>query len=279
MFKTLPHATFLLNSDRLETWAHSPTNASPILDLLREVVELKKLNSNLMKSAPIEDLVGDTYAHLYEMVVPELVVKSNTEENRVRMRVDQLLMNTSTTAPDGPPAEPPTKPSRPKSVGRREIQRKAEALVSKTPPPSAIVSSRPSLGTNTKILTAVAIPEREPEQAKSGALLAVQEIEDTAKDVSSVPGSLHDSADDESELSEIEDAIEDAPDEAEAEAEGDTERDAEAAGDRDGAVKVLFPNLSGRAASADENDEGSEDAAGDEPDRDAEREGMDGEGD
>lgn len=222
-----------------------------------------------MKSAPIEDLVGDTYAHLYELVVPELVVKSNNEENRVRMRVDQLLMNASTVAPEEPPTEPSTKSSRPKSVGRREIQRKAEALVARPAPPPAAVSLKPIPAvSNTKTLAAVAIPEKEPEQVKSGALLAVREMEDAGKDLSSVPGSLHDSADDESELSEIEDGAEEALDEAL----------------DDEGVKVLFPNLSGRdnrgeGGEADEEEEegdvdGGEDV-GEDVEKDAQREGMD----
>ena len=222
-----------------------------------------------MKSAPIEDLVGDTYAHLYELVVPELVVKSNTEENRVRMRVDQLLMNASTVAPEEPPIEPSTKSSRPKSVGRREIQRKAEALVARPAPLPAAVSSKPIPAvSNTKTLAAVAIPEREPEQVKSGALLAVREMEDAGKDLSSVPGSLHDSADDESELSEIEDGAEEALDEAL----------------DDEGVKVLFPNLSGRdnrgeGREVDEDEEEGDveggEEIGDDVEKDAQREEMD----
>lgn len=221
-----------------------------------------------MKSGPIEDLIGDTYAHLYEMVVPELVVKSNTEENRVRMRVDQLLMNTSIATPEEPPTEPPTKSARPKSVGRREIQRKAEAIVSKPAPPPIAVSSKPGppAGTSAKIFSAVAISEKEPEQAKNGALLAVREMDDAAKDASSVPGSVHDSADDESELSEIEDAVD------EVEAEGEAE------GEKDEGVKVLFPNLNkgrGRAEVEDEDDEEVEDGDGDEQDRDEGKNEMD----
>lgn len=233
-----------------------------------------------MKSASIEDLVGDTYANLYELVVPELVVKSNTEENRVRMRVDQLLMSTSTVAPEEPPAEPSAKSSRPKSVGRREIQRKAEALVARPPPPPAVPSKPALAGSSTKTLAVVAIPEREPEQAKSGALLAVREIEDAGKDVSSVPGSLHDSADDESELSEIEDAVDEAPDEAEAEVDGDVDMEAEAEMEVEveaEGVKVLFPNLGGRSSrhGGEDDDDDDEEIDGDEFDKDADREGMD----
>lgn len=223
------------------------TETSQILDLLREVVELKKLNANLIKSAPIEDLVGDTYANLYESIVPQLITKSNAEENRVRMRVDHLLMKTN-PVPDEPSIEPLvliTKAARPKSVGRREIQRKAEALVAKPPLLTIVPSIKPiTISSETQVLTAIAIMEKDADQTKASTLLTVREREDVGKDVSSVPGSLHDSADDESELSEIEDGAE----------EGVADY-GEADGDEDGGAKMLFPNLSAKGSKAGDGDE------------------------
>lgn len=172
-----------------------------------------------MKPGIIEDLVGDTYALLYATVVPDLVTKSNTEENRVRMRVEQLLTDPAAekvSPPDGKLIElissgaAPKQP-RAKNISRREIQRRAESLVltkAVVPPPA----SKPCSFSSPKILAAVEIPERigMPRQTNSGgALLAVTEREDGAKDISSIPGSLHDSADDESELSDVEDLMED----------------------------------------------------------------------
>lgn len=240
VFKTLPHTNFLLNADRLEAWAHTaPT--SPILDLLRETIELKKLNSNLMKSGAIEDLIGDTYAHLYERVVPDLVAKSNTEENRVRMRVDHLLMDTSheNPSPDDKPsnlitAAAPKQP-RLKSISRREIQRKAEALVlakAVPPPPSSNLSSAPA---NPKVLTTVEISgrERDPsgQSLKISAILAIRENEDAGRDISSAAGSVHDSADDESELSEVDEKP------------------------NNGGLRVLFPGLVGARDKGDDDRE------------------------
>ena len=189
------------------------------LEILREAVELKKLNANLMKPGLIEDLVGDTYAMLYATVVPDLVTKSNEEENRVRMRVDHLL--TDPTAEKVPPPDSklvdltssgaaPKQP-RAKSISRREIQRRAESLVLTKPvaPPPA---SKPRSLSSPKILAAVEIPERigmARQTSSGGALLAVTEREDAVKDISSIPGSLHDSADDESELSDVEELMED----------------------------------------------------------------------
>lgn len=182
-----------------------------------------------MKPGPIEDLVGDIFARLYETVVPDLVNRSNTEENRSRMRVDHLLMSNSShdnennnsgagSTPFLLPADiemsglipVTTILSRPraKGINRKEIQRKAEALVvGKSSPtmatnpalaPGPSSSLRPSTQGTTKIVTAVLIPI---EAGRGG--IAQEDTRETGREGSSVPGSLHDSADDESELSDV----------------------------------------------------------------------------
>lgn len=182
-----------------------------------------------MKPGPMEDLVGDIYARLYETVVPDLVNRSNTEENRSRMRVDHLLMGNSSHYNDNnnsglgstplllpadiemsgliPVTTMVAKP-RTKGINRKEIQRKAEALVAAKPSPittgnPALVpgpssSLRLSTHDNTKVLVAVAIPVNE---GRSG--MGREDVRETGREGSSVPGSLHDSADDESELSDV----------------------------------------------------------------------------
>lgn len=156
------------------------------------------------------------------------------------MRVDHLLMNTDgpavdTPSPDNRPGDLAPPKQRVKGVGRREIQRKAEALISKpaVPTPSAKSAKTPVLA-----------PEQDFARS-SGAMLAVKE--DVSKDtVSSVPGSLHDSADDESELSEIEDVAE--PEILDPMEMVETTEVAEPLG-----VKPLFPNLISAKAGSIEN--------------------------
>ena len=300
----MAHSTFLLNADRLEVWAQNPDTKSPELDLLRESIELKKLNSNLIKSAPFEDLIGDLYAHLHQVKVPELITKSNTEESRVRMRVDQILMDTSTAATikpgtrfldstSGQPAlneplatagvPPPLKLPRPKAVSRREIQRKAEALVIALKPPSiaqpATLKPSPSstpTASNAKSFVAIAIPGETPalyEDLYQSPYQAPPNHKPTNPDStvdaelslgkddnvpdgdgpaddggegegegegegdcgasSSRSGSVHDSADDESELSEIEELDE------------GTAAPGPDPGGSGREVRPLFPNLTG----------------------------------
>ena len=175
-----------------------------------------------MKTTLIDDLVGDTFALLYETVVPDLIAKSNDEENRDRMRVDHLLMN-----PEASPAaananspapplplpgqafadQPATTRPRPKGVGRRDIQKKAESLVSRSaiPTPATFSSSSKPSKPPTSVPTALqpldtVIPPTDAAPDGGGAA--------REKDISSVPGSVHDSADDESELSDIEEEAE-----------------------------------------------------------------------
>ena len=164
-----------------------------------------------MKGALLDDLVGDMYARLYETVVPDLVAKSNDEESRDRMRVNHLLMST-----DGPPGDAPSpdptslsgdptvvKQPRFKGVGRREIQRKAEAVISKPPP--APIAAKPA---KAAAETVPQQPQEQLQQVNPAATLMVKEEAARDAGASSVPGSVHDSADDESELSDLEEIVE-----------------------------------------------------------------------
>lgn len=203
VFKNISHDLFVQNADRLEAWAHLPSTNFPAIDILREAVELKKTNANLMKPAAIEDFIADAYAALHLSVVPELIARSNEEESRGRMRVDNLMNM------ENPPASTPSPgagadaddaaPTRQRirGVGRRELQKRAEALVNK---PAALQSAAkapktPPLGngsTSPRSTVQVLIPQPSPVKENN----------------SSVPGSVHDSADDESELSDVEDTAE-----------------------------------------------------------------------
>ena len=195
--------TFQLNASRLEASIHSTMTTSPILEILREAIEFKKLNNNYFKSATFEELIGDIYAHLYDTFVPEIIAKETAEENRVRMRLDNILAAPTNAAETPPPdqageqgAERRTKANR---VTPREIIRKAEAI-----------AARPAPTVPTKAFKTLApAPTSEQDRAapKSPAI-AVVIHEDPVRDPgSSVPGSVHDSADDESELSEVDDEV------------------------------------------------------------------------
>ena len=232
MFKNISHDVFVQNADRLEAWARSPTAEVPLIDILREAIELKKLNTNLMKATPIEDFIADAYAYLYQRNVPDLLAKSHEEENRGRMRVDHL-MNAEHPALNTPSPDPSTRAedtaparTRIRGVGRREIQKRAEALVNRP-----AISNAPI-----KILKSPTIVnEASPPRSSVQALINQN---DPNKEGSSLPGSVRDSADDESELSDIDDVVE-AP-----------------------STHVLFPNLTRNTEEPDDGEKGGSDQGG-----------------
>jgi len=193
--------TFQLHAARLETYVHSQQTTPPLLDILREAIELKKLNNNLFRPINLfEDLIRDIYAHLYDNIIPRVMKNDAAEENRVRMRVDNILTNPTpavveTPPPDAQGGEQPRK-SGARYVTPREIVRKAEAIAAKPAPTVPAKVLKPLAPAPSMEIGAVP-PSDAPR-------LAVVIHTDGANDVgSSVPGSVHDSADDESELSEV----------------------------------------------------------------------------
>ena len=246
----MSYDTFVLNTARMEAWA--PLVDSPLIVLLREISELRKLNNSLMKVILIDDLICDTFACLYEQVVPDLIVKSNDEENRDRMRVDHL-MNSDVPSIDAPSPAPSNQGtseqaaprSRPKIVSRREILRKAEVLVNIKPVPPP--TNRPPTTAISVLVPSKDLSSPLPNPTE----LAISDAfgaGDVNKEIpSSVPGSVHDSADDESELSDIEEVAEI---EVNAEEGSHADKDdavEEVPEETPPAVPPMFPGLIGRS--------------------------------
>lgn len=229
VWKNISHDLFVQNADRLEAWAHLPLTESPMIGILREAIELKKTNANLMKPAAIEDLIADIYAHLHQTIVPELIARSNEEESRGRMRVDHLMnvenpaMSTPSPDPTGKAEDAAPTRQRIRGVGRREIQKRAEALINK-----------PAAAQATAKAPKTPPPVNGPTTPRSTIQVVIKQ-KDPSKDNSSAPGSIHDSADDESELSDVEDAFETAQ------------------------TRPIFPNLGDSKGGAEEEGEEVED--------------------
>ncbi|KAK4693836.1 hypothetical protein P7C71_g3640, partial [Lecanoromycetidae sp. Uapishka_2] len=203
MFQGMHPDTYQTRANRLETWMHSETTSPPIVDILREAIELKKLNNNLFKSNLFEDLIRDVYAHLYDSVVPNLIAQDAVEENRVRMSVDTILTypapSVETPPVDLSAAQAEQQKSRARWLTQRELVRRAEAIAAK---PAPTVPA--------KMLKPLAPAPLSPQEqtGKPGSTPALAVVIDLDKDgTSSVPGSVHDSADDESELSEVDEEV------------------------------------------------------------------------
>lgn len=205
-FSNIAHDDFLARKEPLEKWMQAQdTGASAALDVLREVQELKKINQGLMKPGPIDDLIGDAYANLFNTIGKHLWeeerrLKAEEEARRPPPPVASAprnpmmsltsLMNLdgapALMQPSAPVAEPVEQlPQRKKiGVGRREIRTCAEACSQKA---SAATLARQGSGPRVQVV--------------------IDNSRGYAGDVSvetSAPGSIHDSADDESELSELE---------------------------------------------------------------------------
>ncbi|POR38347.1 Histone transcription regulator 3 [Tolypocladium paradoxum] len=65
VFKSLTNEEFEIISERITEWAAGDGPHIPALGCMKEAVELKKLNANLMKVAIIDDLINDCYAMIY----------------------------------------------------------------------------------------------------------------------------------------------------------------------------------------------------------------------
>jgi hypothetical protein len=217
-----------------------------------------------MKPTLIDDLIGDTYAKLYEEVSPQLIamavpkaepapqtapVKAMSLTNVMNMdgAPDQPGLHAFQTGPTPPPqpSEPVTK-ARAKGVGRRELQRKAEACVTRpTPPASNIpIRSTPGPSQNQAVQGVIATSRPSPSGPIAGAGLsgARQHSAAGVGGEASVPASVHEDADDESgsELSELD---------------GEPEEPTPP-----GPVRSMFPGLMAKTAA--EDTAGGEESAG-----------------
>jgi hypothetical protein len=115
VFKTLSYEDFVQKSAALERWCTLLPPENKTLEILREAVDIKKVNSSFIKSGPNDNLIVDAYCQLYMEVTPTLDLDVKVEE--------AIGDGDKGGGKDGP--DQGTK--RIKGVGRRELLRKAEA--------------------------------------------------------------------------------------------------------------------------------------------------------
>jgi tetratricopeptide (TPR) repeat protein len=286
-FSAIFHDEFLERKDPLERWMQAQENGeNAALDVLRESQELKKINQGLVKPGPIDDLTGDAYAHLFQTIGKSLV----DAEKRLKQETS------ARTASPPPPPPPPQEPSPPVRNPAMSLMHLMNIDGASSAPPTAATTPAPQAAPAPSALDAIAaaavapavrrkigVGRREIRGAaetcypKTPAQTAtrvtgpvpesrVQVVINSSRpnlsgDMSvdtSAPGSIHDSADDESELSELE------------EEDGDDEEET--------SRKPLFPGLAGRERAEGEDSEmdGGSDEAGEDEGEDTEM-GGDGE--
>lgn len=211
------HEDFEPRAALVDQWCTSPKTSHVLADVMRETVELKKLNGGLAKTAPIDDLIADTYAAIYSRIGPTLELAKavhtptlaptlpSAEERRNVMSLTNLInvdgaveIKTQISLPAVPLVQPDLviKP-RHKLVLRRELLKHATDAINAKPPPAAPPPIPPL---PRPLLPGVRVIIN---NMKSDAQSRVEEpVADAGTGANSEPGSVHDSADDESELSE-----------------------------------------------------------------------------
>ncbi|GJN83189.1 histone transcription regulator 3 [Purpureocillium lilacinum] len=319
-YKSLSTEEFEIISERITEWAAGDGPHIEELACMKEAVELKKLNVNLMKATPIDDLINDCYTKIYLDVAPTLPgvepSKIIAERNHAKEVAAQLeavaqadakqpkslssLLNPtngqdsaagSATPLDADKSE--AAPRARKGVRRPDILRKAEQAVVRAmemPKPvttkSRVGSMSSKRGSQTPAMALSDAGSDEDDDEGPDAQVRREaaenldeempdadghdEAEDDGHDDSRADkehdtevGSIHDSADDESDLSDVPEGY-----------------------DEEVPPGLLFPNLSrahesgetsGEEAGSESEGEGGDEAEEADEDEAEEHEGLEGE--
>ncbi|KAI1377016.1 hypothetical protein F4677DRAFT_64543 [Hypoxylon crocopeplum] len=284
-FKAISPEEFEIITSRISDWSSDPTSSHPALSALQETIELKKLNAGLMKAGAIDDLISDSYTALYFEIgkhlpgPPVSTLIAEREQARLRQEarqsdkasepkpVNQLssLLNPQSHENSGAEgAAGDTVPAntegaqRPRKSGirRADLLRKAEQAVLRAQegPKPASTKSRGSVSSGKTPAAGEGKEGEVNDDSRTDEDGPDEDLEmkdeEAEGDLSSAPGSVHDSADDESDLS-------DAP--------------PEDVLDEDEAQQLMFPNLTrrsmdmtGNSDSEESNDEDSSTAEAEE---------------
>lgn len=168
IFRSLNQEEFAIQANRLEAYCQSVTEPNPVLDVMRDATELKRINNGLFRSYSIDDLIGDAYALLYSTVGPKLPPLPSEQLQQpqhpaastnplLSLGPDMQSLPSLAHQVDGAP-DPKTLPSMPfavypsstaqppnpsarsrtKAVPRREILRRAESASLKPVAPTTV---------------------------------------------------------------------------------------------------------------------------------------------
>ena len=101
IFENLIHDEFTARAEKVERWAHDPDTNSLVLEILRDAIELKKLNNSLMKGSLIDDLVADTYASVYEAYEVQMPPDERGPSERPMEQGVSFRISAAAAAPSG----------------------------------------------------------------------------------------------------------------------------------------------------------------------------------
>ncbi|KAJ8130770.1 hypothetical protein O1611_g2857 [Lasiodiplodia mahajangana] len=284
-FKSTVPEEFEIITGRINEWASDPASSDPALSALQEVIELKKLNGGLMKAGAIDDLINDCYTALYfktgkSLPGPDVAtLLEEKEQERIQSEARQVDKDTldpkslnplsgilnpqsheNSGTEGGPGDSTPANMDgvqRPRKAGirRADVLRRAEQAVLRVQE-----GPKPTNGKSRSSVSSGKTPAAEENHngdgesdgdSVRGEADGDVEMKDDEPDreSSSVPGSVHDSADDESDLSDVppEDLL-----------------------DEDEAQQLMFPNLMRRSQDTEPESSGSETEETDSPMEDVE---------
>ncbi|KAF4984783.1 hypothetical protein FZEAL_74 [Fusarium zealandicum] len=255
-FKSLSSEEFEVVGERIADWAASEGADVPVFNCMKEAIELKKLNANLLKVTPIDDLLNDCYSKIYSEIAktlpgpePSKVVEERHHAKEVAAQLEaaqaEAKASSSLTSilnpPNGmetitgaaTPLEAEKQEAAPRArragVRRPDILRKAEQAVvraieapkasksrvgsvssgkrgSNTPNPAASEAGSEDEGPDAQVRREAGEDDVDMKDAEDHDEVAEEDDADdkTAKeDAESEAGSIHDSADDESDLSDV----------------------------------------------------------------------------
>lgn len=144
-------------ADALERWVITAKD-NPVLEVLREATELKRLNGSYVRPIAIDDLMTDSYVQLYVQVASTLPIRPASP-------IEKDIKPEASTDTSKPSTGEVVPKQRIKGVGRRELLKRAEIAGSNTNSlvlPERRQSTRdreePSETSGTRVLVSVVIP-------------------------------------------------------------------------------------------------------------------------
>ncbi|KAG6007694.1 hypothetical protein E4U21_005655 [Claviceps maximensis] len=96
-FKNMSNEEFEIMSDRITAWAGGDGPPNPAFECMKEAIEVKKLNGNLMKVAPIDDLINDCYTTVYREIAgtlpgrePGTIIKERNQAKQIAAQLEAV---------------------------------------------------------------------------------------------------------------------------------------------------------------------------------------------
>lgn len=150
IFRSLNQEEFAIQANRLEAYCQSVAEPDPVLEVMRDATELKRINNGLLRLHPIDDLIGDSYALLYSTIGPNLPPLPSEQAQQPQPPAHSA----NPLAPSGPELQP--LPSLPHQVDGAPDPKTLPALPFAPYPPTAAQPANPPGRSRTK-----AVPHRE----------------------------------------------------------------------------------------------------------------------